>query len=439
MNETATRKTFRHYMYFLFGQQFSMLGSMIVGFVITWWITVETQNPIYLSISVFLMFIPQIVVTPLSGVISDRWNRKMIILFSDSAQAAITFALFMLFLFDVTNIWLVLSINTMRAVLFAFQLPTVQAIIPVMIPQDKLSRINGINFLFSGLIQIIGPMVSALLLAIFPITLIFFVDIGTFLIALVPLLIISIPSVSSLRKEPKKESFFKDFKAGLLIIRAIPGLLAMIAFAMIFNFLNRPFAVLMPYFINVTHGGTAFDLALIFTISQAANITGALITSIKKNWKHKIKINILGASLFFAGYMFYVFAPPGSFLLMAIGFIPGAIVFPITVSTYLTILQKAVPRDKIGRVMSIDHMISMAIAPIGALIAGPLAEFMGIYNLFFISAVLGISFPFIIWVFTRIRELEYKDLRQQELHEEEMIDKTIFIEDVPEKIEKIID
>jgi DHA3 family macrolide efflux protein-like MFS transporter len=71
-------------MYFLLGQQFSMLGSLIVGFVITWWMA---GNVIYLSISVFLMFLPQIIVTPFSGVISDRWNKKAIIAISDSMHS----------------------------------------------------------------------------------------------------------------------------------------------------------------------------------------------------------------------------------------------------------------------------------------------------------------------------------------------------------------
>jgi DHA3 family macrolide efflux protein-like MFS transporter len=82
------------------------------------------------------------------------------------------------------------------------------------------------------------------------------------------------------------------------------------------------------------------------------------------------------------------------------------ILFPITISTYLTILQTSVPSDKIGRVMSIDHTISMAIAPIGALIVGPMAELIGIRELFLISSTMGLIYPLIIWFFTRIRELD---------------------------------
>ncbi|MFX1302862.1 MAG: MFS transporter [Promethearchaeota archaeon] len=419
MENLQTKKSQSHYLYFLFGQQFSMLGSLIVRFVITWWITVETGSAVYLSISVFLMFLPQIIVTPFSGVIADRWNKKVIIAISDTLQASLTFLLFIFFFFDFQNIWLVLAVNTFSAALFAFQYPTVQALIPAMVPKENLSRINGMNFLFSGVIFGIGPVIAATLLSFFPITQIFLIDIITFIIALVPLLIIKIPRMHSITEEATKKSFFKDFKTGLLTIKMIPGLLAMIVLAMVWNFINRPWAVLTPYFIKYTHDGSAFDLALLMTSMQLGNIVGSVITSIKKTWKHKIKLNIIGASIFFVCQLPAILAPKGNFILMMIALFPGAILIPITVSTYLAILQIVVTKDKMGRIMSIDHMISMAIAPIGALIAGPLAELIGIVNLFLICAIIGSVFPYFLWFFTKIRHLEIID-REKMMKTEEI-------------------
>ena len=373
MEQTPTKRNFRHYMYFLFGQQFSMLGSMIVGFTITFWLTMETGSPVILSISVFLMFLPQIIITPFSGVLADRWNKKAIIAFTDSMQATVTFLLFVFFLFDIQNVWLVLGINTFRASLYAFQYPTVSSLIPTMVPQDKLSRINGINFLFSGVIISIGPLLAATLLAFFTIDQIFFVDIITFLIALVPFLLIKIPKVHQVTEEAAKKSMFKDFKTGLLAIKMVPGLLAMIVFAMIWNFISRPWTVLMPYFILITHGGTAFSLALLMTSAQFGSIIGSLITSVKKSRKHKIKLNIIGSSIFFLCQIPAILASQGNFILMMIVLFPAWVLFPITVSTYLSILQTVVSKDKIGRIMSID---------------------------------VGMIFPYIIWFFTKIRQLE---------------------------------
>jgi MFS family permease len=135
-------------------------------------------------------------------------------------------------------------------------------------------------------------------------------------------------------------------------------------------------------------------------------VIGSLITSIKKEWKSKIKINLIGEMVFFTFYVLIVIAPYQNFYLMMIGGFLGSIIFPITVSTYLTILQTVVPSDKIGRVMAIDHTISMAIAPIGALIVGPLAGTIGVVNLLLVSAIIGIVNPIILWFFTKIRYLD---------------------------------
>ncbi len=185
--------------------------------------------------------------------------------------------------------------------------------------------------------------------------------------------------------------------------------MAMIVFAMIWNFIFRPWNVLMPYFVRYTHGGDALDLALLGLSFAVASILGALITMIKKDFKYKIKINIIGASLYFVFLIPAILAPKGNFLLMMISIFPGAVIFPITVSTYLAILQTVVPKDKIGRVMSIDHMISMAIAPIAALLSGPLAELIGVVNLYLICTIFGIIYPALIWSFTKIRQLEVID------------------------------
>jgi len=428
MELTPTKRNFRHYLYFLFGQQFSMLGSLIVGFTITWWITVETGSMVYLSISTFLMFIPQIVVTPFAGVLADRWNKKAILAISDSLQAFVTLLLFLFFLVDFQTIWFVLAMNTFRAALFAFQLPTVHTLIPSMVPQKNLSRINGMNFLFNGLIFSVGPVIAATLLSFFTIEQIFLIDIFTFLAALVPLVIIKIPKIHRIPEESTKKSFFRDYKTGMLAIKMVPGLMAMIVFAMIWNFLFRPWYVLMPYFVKYIHSGSAFDLALLGFSFQVASIIGAIITMVKKDFKYKIKINIIGASLYFVFLIPAILAPTGNFLVMMISIFPVAVIFPITVSTYLTILQTVVPKDKIGRVMSIDHMISMAIAPIGALISGPLAELLGIINLYMICAILGIIFPSLIWFFTKIRRLEVIEqeiTRQAALAKEQEITEVI--------------
>ncbi|GAH98508.1 unnamed protein product, partial [marine sediment metagenome] len=136
--------------------------------------------------------------------------------------------------------------------------PVVNAIIPLMIPKKNLSRMNGINYFFTGLVNTMGPIIAGILLVLFPIdiTPILWVDILTFLIAITPLLLIKIPPI--LRKVlPKhKRSYFRELKVGFKAIKIVPGLLILLFVATILNFLGNPFSTLMIPYVSGTHSGS---------------------------------------------------------------------------------------------------------------------------------------------------------------------------------------
>lgn len=406
--EPTSRKTYQNFYFFLLGQQFSLLGSSLVFFVITWWITVETNNPFILSLGSVLFFIPQIVIAPIAGVLSDRMNRRLIIISIDAIQALVTFLLFLLFLLRITDIWIVLLVNTIRSILQAFHIPTYNAIVPSMVPKDRLTRVNGLSSLSSSLVFLTGPILGGLLFELFQgdIKPIFLIDIFTFIIALFPLLFISIPSTRETHIEKDRFSFFKDFKIGLTTLKIVPGLLSLILLSAIFNFVTRPYTDLLPYFIFDIHDGTALELAFLEAFISVANIIGAFINTLKKNWIHKATIIMTGTTGIFIGYSFLTFSPYRSFVLMGIGLFIQGISFSLVINNYMTILQSAVPHDKVGRIVSIDQSLTYALIPLGSIISGILATTIGIYPLYIIVIILGISTTIIIWIFTDIIKLD---------------------------------
>jgi DHA3 family macrolide efflux protein-like MFS transporter len=276
-----------------------------------------------------------------------------------------------------------------------------------MVPKDRLNRINGINNLFTSLIYMVGPIFAGFLYVLFPIEQIFMIDIITFVSALIPLLFISIPSVTLGKKEVRDTTFFKEFKIGLKTVKTIPGLLSLIFFAMLINFIWRPFSDLMPYFINTVHNGTALNLAFVTAFMPIANIIGSIINTFKKSWKHKAFIIMFGTIVMFIGYSFLIIAPTGFFLLMGIGLFIQGMAFNFVITNYATLLQGSVPSDKVGRIVSLDHSLTFAIMPIASLIGGPLAVLIGIYNLYLLSVILGIITTIIVWIFTDIHKLDH--------------------------------
>jgi DHA3 family macrolide efflux protein-like MFS transporter len=409
MEEIANKETFRNYLFFWSGQLFSLLGSMVVFFVITFWIADVYNDPIISAFASFLYILMMTICMPFAGVIADRINRKLLIIVVDSLQAYVTVLLIVIFYFGRADLWIVYLFISFRSVFQAFHVPTVNAIIPTMVPKNKLSRINGVNFLFTGVVQLLAPFMGALLLVFLSVFMIFWVDIITFFIALIPISLISIPSVRQVNhtKEKKvKSSFFKDFRLGLKTLKIIPGLVIMVILSMLLNFLIQPVNALLALFIMDVHGGGPGHIALAEITFTGGMIAGALITSIKKNWKNKIRVIFISIVIAFIGYMIFAIAPIGNYYFMGLGGIILGFNLPIINALFQTFLQTTVPVDKLGRVTSIDHTLSSAISPMGSLIAGPMALLLGIPYLFFFSGFLGVLCTIGFWTFTNIRKVD---------------------------------
>ncbi|NHJ33595.1 MAG: MFS transporter, partial [Asgard group archaeon] len=343
MNSTATSNTFRSYLIFWFGQLFSLLGSSIIHFVIVWWITIITGSAVLLGLANFLGMLPLIILTPIFGVFIDKWNRKVIIAIADFSQAVITLWIIILFYFGIENVMVIIWINSLRGVCQAFHFPTVKAIIPLMIPKDKLSRMNAIDYLFSGVVHIFGPVIAAFLLTFLPITTILWVDIFTFMIAIVPLILIKIPPIEHEKIQEEKSTFIKDFKLGIKGLKQVPGLVTLLVLISVINFLGQPFGTLLPLFIKSNHFGIGLDLALVMALIQIGMIIGALFTSFKKDFENRVMVITGSILISVVGYIISALSPTGFFFVIGIGGMIRAAMVPLINTNFLTIIQLHVP------------------------------------------------------------------------------------------------
>ena len=182
---------------------------------------------------------------------------------------------------------------------------------------------------------------------------------------------------------------------------------------MIWNFLTRPISTLLAFYVRVIHSGTVIDFALISTFFNIGMFIGGIITTIKKNWKHKITVIISAAITSGVAYTLFSFIPLGFFFLMMLLSAIRGITLPLINALYYTILQSKVSTDKLGRITSIDNTLSFIIMPLGDILAGPLAETMGIGPLFFTSASLLILMEIGVYFFTDIRSLDIEKESEQ--------------------------
>ncbi|MFX0204967.1 MAG: MFS transporter [Candidatus Hodarchaeota archaeon] len=396
----------RGYIIFWIGQLISLLGSSVVQFSIIWWITVETGSELFLAISIFLGFGPTMLFTPIAGVFVDRWSRKKLIASVDFLQAVATVGLIFSFMVGIANIWFVLAIITLRGIFQAFHGPAVQAIIPLLVPKDKLSRMNGLDYLFNGFILMIGPLVGALMLNYFILQEVLWIDALTFMIAIIPTIIITIPSVKTPTSKKERTPFLAELSEGFIFIRNQQGLLALLAVFTAANFFMRPLYVLMPLFVKDVHLGGPEELAFLFAVLQAGMIGASLIMSSWKGFDNNARGVALGIFMMYFGLMVCSFAPQGLFPLLILGVFLNGFGLPVANVSSQTIWQKIVPPEKLGRVYSVRLTIAQGSGPIAIILSGIFGELFGIIPVLVTASLFGVLFLGYSWFFTRFRQVE---------------------------------
>lgn len=159
------------------GQAFSLLSSSAVQFSIIWWITVQTDSAMALTIASVVGLLPQAIIGPFAGVFIDRYNRKTIMILADSAVALSSLVLGISFFFGTPSLIFIYTILFVRALGETFHKPTMQAVIPQLVPESELTKAGGLGQMVQSSCIMVGSMLGAFLMSITTLQYALFVDI----------------------------------------------------------------------------------------------------------------------------------------------------------------------------------------------------------------------------------------------------------------------
>jgi DHA3 family macrolide efflux protein-like MFS transporter len=407
----------------------STLGTNIVQLAIILWFAFVTGSPLVLGLAGFAGLGSQLVLTPIAGVFVDRWSRKKTIAISDSLQALAALTLIYFFLVGQATVWLVLIILAVRGGLGAFHDPAVQAIIPMMVPDHWLSRINGLTYLVTGMSAAVGAPIAYFLYFLFggDLAKVLWIDVITFMVAVVPTVLVHIPPVIKDRVSSGKRSFRRDFAEGVTFIQKKRGLLTLLSTFTIANFLLVPLGVLLPLFaIEVLANGDAVAGGLLFVLlsflQNVSFLAGSGIMTVWKGFKRNVVGVVAGLALGSIGMLLIALSPNlGSLLLPVVpqgvvymaaagAFLCGLVV-PIANVSSQTIWQKVVPPEKLGRVFSVRLTLAQMTAPFAMLFSGVMAGLVGIQNLLLLCGALELVALILSYSLTSLPHVEDTILR----------------------------
>lgn len=378
---------------FLASQGVSLLGSSLVQYAIVWHITLTTQSGAMMTISILCGFLPHFFLSPFAGVWADRFDRKKLIMLSDGMIAAVTLIAAVIFLLGYGDLWLLFVISAVRALGGAVQSPSVGAFLPQLVPQEKLTRVGGINSTMQSVIMLISPMFGAFLLSVAPIEIIFFIDVVTAAAAIFILIRFLHVPAHERAGAIKATSYFGDLKLGVSYIWKHGYIKLFFLFAAIFHILVAPVAFLTPLQVTRSFGGEYWQLSAIEIAFSSGMIVGGVAIVAWGGFKNKIYTLMLSCAIFgvctFAIGVVRVFFVYLAFMaVMGLG-------MPAFNTSSMVFIQQKVEGDYLGRVMGVMSMIATSMMPLSMLFFGPLADAVPIELLLVITgplmAVLAIA------------------------------------------------
>ena len=416
MNTSIPPNWRKNFYLFLIGQLLTGVTSMIVQYAIIWYLTLETGEESVLAIATLVGMLPMAILSPFVGPFIDRMNKKFLLIFYDAIVAVIALGLFIYGINnDVYPLWMVFVTIGIRAVAQTAQMPTVQSIMPTMVPEAEITRVNGQFGIIQSLIFIVSPGIGAFMVAALPIHWVILLDVIGFILGAGMLLLVKIPEVAS---QGEKISVVKDALEGFNILRENKPMWKMTLIGALFMLLFMPAMSLYPLVTTKYFGGTIVHAGWVEVLFAAAMLIGSFAVGIFGKTKDRMPWIIaaylivglsIGGSGFLPGNMngFWVFLVLNVF---------AGIVGQIYTTMNMAITQQSFEAQYLGRVMGIVSALMSIAGPFGLIFAAPVAESIGVQNMLVIAGFGGILAACLLYFTPSVRN--YDKFLQRKLENE---------------------
>ncbi len=358
-----------------FGQMLSQFGTATTRFSLMIWAYQQTGEATPLALLGFFSYILFILVSPVAGVLVDRLDRRLVMILGDFGAALMTVMLLILYASGGLQIWHLYLAEALTGAFEAFQIPAYSASISTLVPKKQYARVSGMRSFAEAAAQVIAPALAARLLSAFGLSVVMLFDLASFVLAVLPLLFISLPCVvQNVAENTPPKRILGDLATGFSYIKQRPGLLGMmlIYFGINLTAALTYYAILAPMVLART-GGDEIVLGNVQAAMGVGGIIGGILMSVWGGPKRRIHgIFLIGGISFLAGDFLMAVGRTQGIWMFAILF--ATIFVPIIVGSKQTIWQSKVSPELQGRVFAARGAVEMLAMPIGYLVAGPLAD-----------------------------------------------------------------
>ena len=358
------------------GQIVSVLASGMTTFAMTIYMYQQTHSATAMAFVQVAYITPFLIMSPIAGVMVDRYNRKLMMMVSDIAGGTATLVLCILYFTGHLEYWQVYVTSAIAGIGTTFQWPAYSAAISVMLPKEQYGRANGMMSLIEAGPGVVSPFLAGALLPFLKIGGILLIDTVTFWLAIMALAVVFVPQPPKTAEgHGSRGTFFGEAAFGFKYIFARPSLLGL---QMVFFFGNLfsgiAFAVLAPMILART-GQNTVALGSVESAASIGMVVGGIGMSAWGGFKKRVHgvllgwmlSSLIGSTVFGLGRGLPVWAP---------AIFVGGLFGPLVNGSNQAIWQAKVAPDLQGRVFSARRLIAWFTNPISPIIGGTVSDYL---------------------------------------------------------------
>lgn len=366
------KKNLKQYLLLWSTQSLSSLGSGMTGYALVLWLYLNSGSALKTALLSICTYAPYVLMSIFAGALSDRWNKKAVMLVCDFIAAISTVAVFMLVRTGELVPWHLYIINAVNGLMNTVQQPASEVAATLLVPKSYYQKTSGLRSFSGSLNSILTPVIATALFTFAGIEAVIIVDLATFILAFVTLgLFIHIPEEAI--KKRTDESLFVSVRAGLGWLKNNRLILNLILFLACVNLVASTYDAALPAMVLSKANGGETALGIINTCVGIASLMGSILVTVMPAPKNRIR-TICIALFISLGTENLMLAFGGTPLIWCIGAVFGWLPIPIMNANMDVIFRSTIPSDMQGRVYSCRNTLQFFTIPIGLLLGGLLTD-----------------------------------------------------------------
>lgn len=396
----------RNIFLFLTSQFLTGITSMIVQYAIIWYLTKKTGSATILSFATILGMLPMVLLSPFVGPLVDRWNKKGLLIVPDCVAALFAIILSVSgVVFHVFPLWLIFISLLMRSIAQTFQMPTIQAVMPTMVPEKEITRANGQLGMVQSANMIIAPALGAVLFAMIPMKFLILLDVLGAIIGIAILMFVTIP-----KNEKIDEALhvLHNTKVGVQQLFTNKGLWYITLIGAFFTLFYMPCASMYPLMTLSYFHGTVGQAGLIEAVYSAGMLVGGTIIGVFGKWSNRMipviaAFFVIGITTGLSGVL------PGNqtgFVWFVVLNALAGLATPYFNTLLMAMIQQSYPPKELGRILGVLNSLLSLTGPLGLIFAGPLADAIGVEQLFIIAGISAVISGIVAWLIPVVKNYD---------------------------------